>query len=326
MELIDIALSSLYFLTLKEKILLRKNIDRIERLAVLSIEDISFLIKRPLGKRIAWNGNELMRQSRLALSIAEGQGISSVLYGQDDYPPLLKEIVNPPYSLYYRGDIRCLLKECVSVVGTRRPCRDAASATMDFAREAAADGLTVVSGNANGIDGFAHRGALSSGKEGATACVLPCGIDIIVPAGHKAMVSQTIRTGGAVISEYIPGCPAVNWRFVQRNRLIAALSPATVVMQAPSGSGALITAEFAVDYDRDVMFHACAFCAEAQTIEARTLEKLKSSNSGKPVRSCASYIDSGAPVISCYGEYTKALRDAPGAHAVLAGGQLALWE
>ena len=76
------------------------------------------------------------------------------------------------------------------------------------------------------------------------------------------MVSQTIRTGGAVISEYIPGCPAVNWRFVQRNRLIAALSPATVVMQAPSGSGALITAEFAVDYDRDVMFHACAFCAE----------------------------------------------------------------
>ena len=187
------------------------------------------------------------------------------------------------------------------------------------------DGLTVVSGNANGVDCFAHRGALAAGKEGATAAVLPCGIDTIVPAGHKAMLAQVLRTGGVVLSEYIPGTPAEKWRFVQRNRLIAALSPATVVMQAPSGSGALITAAFALDYDRDVMFHACAFCEEAQNIEARTAARLKSLNSGKAVRSCASYIDSGAPVISDYGEYKKALRDAPGTHAVLEGGQLALW-
>ena len=325
MELIDIALSSLYFLTLKEKILLRNNIDRIERLAVLSIEDISLLIKRPLGSRIAWNGDELQRQSRLAMSLIEGQGISACFYGQPGYPPLLKEITDPPFCIYYRGDISCLHKECVSVVGTRRPCRQSAEATMEFAKEAASDGLTVVSGNANGIDSFAHRGALSSGRQGATAAVLPCGIDIIVPAGNKPLVAQVIRSGGVLLSEYIPGCPADKWRFVQRNRLIAALSPATVVMQAPSGSGALITAEFALNYDREVMFSSSAFCEEARSIDARAAERLRSSSPGKAVRNCAAYIESGAPVIDGYGEYKKALRDAPGVHSVPEGGQLALF-
>lgn len=324
MDQLDLALSALYFLTLKEKILLRKNIDRIEHLAVLSIEDISFLIKRPLGSRISWDGNELLRQTRLARSIMEGQGISACCYEQPEYPALLKEIFNPPYCIYYRGDVHCLGKECISIVGTRNVCREAASATLDFAREAALDGLTVVSGNANGIDSFAHRGALASGKEGSTACILPCGIDTIVPVGHKAMVARIIQTGGVVLSEYIPGTPAEKWRFVQRNRLIAALSPATVVMQAPPGSGALITAEFALEYDRDVMFHSCAFCEEAQKREAGTLEKRKSLNSGKAVRSCTSYIDSGAPVIASYGEYKNALRDAPGTYAVLEDGQLSL--
>ncbi len=324
--MLDIALSSLTFLTLKEKFLLKKNIDRIERLVVLSIEDISFLIKRPLGKKVSWDGKELLRQSRLAQSIIEGQGISACFYGQEAYPSLLKEIVNPPFCIYYRGDIDCLAKDCVSIVGTRNVCRKAAEATLEFARAAATDNLTVISGNANGVDSFAHRGALSSGKEASTVAVLPCGIDTIVPAGHKAMLAQVIRTGGAILSEYIPGTPAEKWRFVQRNRLIAALSPATVVMQAPTGSGALITASFALDYNRDVMFHACAFCEEAQAIEARTVERLKSLNSGKVVRSCASYIDSGAPVIADYGEYKKALGDAPGTHVVPEAGQLPLIE
>ena len=324
MELLDIAISSLYFLTLREKILLKKNIDRIERLAVLSIEDISLLIGRPLGSRVSWDGGQVERQSRLALSIMDGQGISACLYGDADYPPLLREIVNPPFCIYYRGDVRCLLKECVSVVGTRRPCREAAEATLEFARAAASDGLTVVSGNANGIDGFAHRGALSSGMEGPTVAVLPCGIDIIVPAGHKPMLAEVIRRGGAVMSEYIPGCPAEKWRFVQRNRIIAALSPATVVMQAPSGSGALITASFALDCNRDVMFHSAAFCEEAMRMDRRAAERFRPSSSGKSARSCASYIDSGAPVIDDYGEYKKALRDAPGSHVAPEGGQLSL--
>ncbi|MBQ9539071.1 MAG: DNA-processing protein DprA [Treponema sp.] len=326
MELLEIALSSLYFLTLKEKILLRKNIDRIERLAVLSIEDISLIIGRSLGSRVSWDGNEVVRQSRRASSIMEGQGISACLYGDDDYPPLLKEIVNPPFCVYYRGDVRCLGKETVSVVGTRKPCRESAVATLEFAKAAAEDSVTVVSGNAIGIDSFAHRGALSSGKEASTAAVLPCGIDIIVPAGNKAMLSQVIRTGGVVLSEYIPGCPAEKWRFVQRNRLIAALSPATVVMQAPAGSGALITASFALDYNRDVMFHSSAFCEEAKKIDEVAAERLGSSGTGKVVRRCAMYVDSGAPVIDDYGEYKKALRDAPGSHSVCGDGQLDLLE
>ncbi len=324
MDLLDIALSSLNFLTLKDKILLHNNIDRIEQLVVLSIEDISQMIGRPLGK-VEWNGRDTLVKAEKSAIIMERQHIGAVLYGDRSYPALVAEILNPPYCLFYRGNFEPLLKDCVSVVGTRAVCEETARATMEFSSAAALDGVTVVSGNANGIDSFAHRGALSCGMQGATVAVLPCGIDTIVPAGHKALVSHIIQTGGAVISEYIPGCPAEKWRFVQRNRLIAALSPATVVMQAPAGSGALITAAFALDYGRDVMFHKSGFCTEAQKIDQCSLKKLRSANSAKSGRTASAYINAGAPVIADYCEYKEALRDAPGTHSVTNEGQLALF-
>ncbi|MBR1912438.1 MAG: DNA-processing protein DprA [Treponema sp.] len=323
MDLVDIALSSLSFLTLKEKILLKKNIDSLDSLAVLSIKDISSIIGRVINRSV-WNGRETSIAARKGASIMESQHIHAVYYKDCNYPALLREIINPPYMLFYRGNIISLQKECVSVVGTRNVCKETAQSSFEFARDAACDGVTVVSGNAIGIDCFAHKGALSSGMSSSTVAILPCGIDTIVPHGHKVLVQKILESDGLVASEYIPGCPAVAWRFVQRNRLIAALSLATVVMQAPPGSGALITASFALDYNRDVVFHKSGFCSEALKISDNTEKRLRADkkNEKKLARSSHYYIEAGAPVISSYAEYKTVKHAAPGTLGMDFPGQL----
>ena len=323
MDLLDIALASLSFLTLKEKILLKKNIDSLDNLAVLSIKDISSIIGRVINHSV-WNGRETFISVRKSASIMEAQHINAVHYNDCGYPALLREIINPPYILFYRGNLNSLHKECVSVVGTRNVCKETAQSSFEFARDAACDGLTVVSGNAMGIDFFAHKGALSSGIAASTVAVLPCGIDTIVPSSHKVLVQKILESDGLLASEYIPGCPAVAWRFVQRNRIIAALSPATVVIQAPPGSGALITASFALDFNRDLVFHKSGFCQEALQISKNTVKRLSSDkkHEKKLARSSEYYIETGASVIRDYAEYKTVKYDAPGSHAVDISGQL----
>ena len=317
MNPLDIALASLTFLTIREKIVLRNNIDSLNSLAVLSIEDISQIVGRNI-LRAVWSGRETMLQVEKGISLMEAQKIFCVRYDDTDYPSLLKEISEPPYLLFYRGAISCLQKSCVSVVGTRSVCQETAKAALSFSKEAADNGETVVSGNATGIDFFAHKGALSSAENGSTAAVLPCGIDTIVPVSHKALIAKIIQTGGAVISEYIPGCPAEAWRFVQRNRIIAALSPATVVIQAPHGSGALIEASFAMDYNRELMFHKSGFCEAASVIDRQTCRLLDRTKNGakKKSRSAENYIESGAAIIENYEDYKNVLKDAPGTHSL----------
>lgn len=279
----------------------------------MSKEEISSIIKRSI--RASFDGKEVQRQARLGWAIMESQGIEGVLYDQKEYPAMVREIPNAPYMLFYRGNLECLHKPCVSVVGTRQIVMSAAEATFDFAKKAAESGVTVVSGLANGVDSFAHKGAIASGVEQCTCAVLPCGIDTIVPTGHKGLVQQILRQKGVYLSEYIPGCPAESWRFVQRNRLIAALSPATVVMQAPCGSGALITADFAVDYNRDVMFHESCFCEEASVIAERRAKTLRNGSSVKvsKLQNCPEkYLNDGAAVIKNFEEYLRVLHEAPG--------------
>ena len=118
-----------------------------------------------------------------------------------------------------------------------------------LARELASAGLVVVSGLARGVDGEAHRGALEGG--GRTVAVLGCGIDRDYPRSH-AELARRIVASGAVVSEYPPGVEPAPWRFPARNRIIAALSLATVVVEARERSGALITADFALELGRDV--------------------------------------------------------------------------
>jgi DNA processing protein len=165
------------------------------------------------------------------------------------YPPLLSQLHDPPAQVYVRGASDALAAPAVAIVGARSCSPYGAQVARDLGRELATAGVVVVSGLARGIDGEAHRGALAGA--GRTVAVLGCGIERDYPRSH-AELAQRIRERGAVISEYPPGVEPAPWRFPARNRVIAGLCLATVVVEARERSGALITADFALELGRDV--------------------------------------------------------------------------
>ena len=166
-------------------------------------------------------------------------------------PPLLRAIFDPPKRLYLRGGAGddVLERGAVAIVGARACSPYGAQVARRLGRELARAGLVVVSGLARGIDGEAHRGALEAG--GMTVAVLGCGIDRDYPAAH-AELARRIRERGLVVSEYEPGVEPAPWRFPARNRIIAGLCPVTIVVEARERSGALITADLALEEGREV--------------------------------------------------------------------------
>lgn len=174
----------------------------------------------------------------------------TVARGSPGFPPLLAELYDPPARLYLRGtDPEILSRTCVAVVGARSCSPYGAQVARELGRELSAAGLVVVSGLARGIDGEAHRGALAAG--GLTVAVLGCGIDRDYPRAH-AELARRVAADGLVVSEYPPGVEPAPWRFPARNRILAGLAAATVVVEARERSGALITADFALELGRDV--------------------------------------------------------------------------
>ncbi len=170
-----------------------------------------------------------------------------------DFPPLLAAIHDPPPQLYLRGDgsPELLRRPAVALVGARACSSYGRTVARSLGRDLAAAGLVVVSGLARGIDGEAHRGALDGG--GTTVAVLGCGIDRDYPAAHAELARRICDGGGLVVSEYEAGVEPAPWRFPARNRIIAGLCRATVVVEARERSGALITADFALEEGRDVL-------------------------------------------------------------------------
>ena len=170
--------------------------------------------------------------------------------GRPGYPALLRELHDPPPRLYLRGAPADLLDlPAVAIVGARSCSPYGAQVARELARELGAVGVVVVSGLARGVDGEAHRGALAAG--GLTVAVLGCGIDRDYPRAH-AQLAGRIAERGAVVSEYPPGVEPSPWRFPARNRIVAGLARATVVVEARERSGALITADFALELGREV--------------------------------------------------------------------------
>jgi DNA processing protein len=167
------------------------------------------------------------------------------------YPTRLRELYDPPPGLFVRGqaDVELLAAPAVAIVGARACSSYGAQVARLLGRELAAAGLVVISGLARGVDGEAHRGAVEAG--GVTAAVLGCGVDRDYPAAH-AQLAARICERGLVISEYAPGVEPAPWRFPARNRVIAGLALATVVVEARERSGALITADFALEAGREV--------------------------------------------------------------------------
>ncbi|MCC7264411.1 MAG: DNA-protecting protein DprA [Candidatus Latescibacteria bacterium] len=166
----------------------------------------------------------------------------------EDYPELLRQISSPPAVLFVLGEAD-FTQPAVALVGTRQASEYGQAMAWHLAAELARQGLWVISGMASGIDTAAHQGALEAG--GRTLAVLGCGPDVIYPRAN-AQLHQRIREEGAVVAEYPLGYPPDAGTFPRRNRLISGLSLGTVVVEAPAQSGALITAAFALDQNREV--------------------------------------------------------------------------
>ncbi len=165
-----------------------------------------------------------------------------------DYPPFLKKINDPPSQLFWRGNYqKNIFNNTLSVIGSRRMTSYGKRVTEEIVSTIAAQGITVISGFMYGIDATAHKAALSVG--GKTIAVMPCGTDIIHPAHQKDLYWEIMKKG-LIVSEYEDGFPPDKWTYVKRNRIVAGLSKATLIIESAEKSGSLITANLALKYKR----------------------------------------------------------------------------
>ena len=180
----------------------------------------------------------------------EKLGIEIIPWGSEKYPVLLRETVDPPLVLYVKGNLEDADQASVALVGSRHPSIYGKEQSRRFSEELANWGLTIVSGFARGVDRSSHEGALSV-SHGRTLAVLGSGLDIIYPKEHQFLYEE-IAERGALISEFALGAAPLPENFPKRNRIIAGLTLGTVVIEAHSRSGSLITARLAAEEGREV--------------------------------------------------------------------------
>ena len=218
-------------------------------LAAFAAETSAHVVETPRSRRFAAFARGF--DERGYVKRLQERGFRWLARSSPEFPPLLRAIPDPPAGLFLRGAgaTELLARPAVAVVGARACSAYGAQVARTLGRELAAAGLAVVSGLARGIDGEAHRGALEGG--GATVAVLGCGVDRDYPASHREL-AQRIAESCLVVSEYAPGVEPAPWRFPARNRIIAGLAAATIVVEARESSGALITAGLALEEGREV--------------------------------------------------------------------------
>jgi len=167
------------------------------------------------------------------------------------YPSLLREIYDPPITLYVKGAwSECLEQPCIAIVGSRKCSTYGQNAASMLARDLAQRGVTIVSGFARGIDAAAHRGAIEG--RGRTVAVIGTGIDEVYPRDHKKLADEILDAGGAIVTQFPLTTPPVSENFPYRNRIISGLSLGVIVVEAAESSGSLITARLAIEQNREV--------------------------------------------------------------------------
>lgn len=176
----------------------------------------------------------------------------NVIFLQDEkYPVLLRELKDAPKQLYYKGRWdETIFENCLAVVGSRQMTAYGRQVVEKIVGEAAAAGLTIVSGFMYGVDAAAHKAALKAG--GRTIAVMPCGIDLIHPEHQQDLYVEILDNKGLVISEYQGDAQPAYWTYPQRNRIVAGLSRAVLIVEAGEKSGSLITAGLAKKFGRKV--------------------------------------------------------------------------
>lgn len=216
-----------------------------------------------------------------------------VAFGADGFPARLRDISSPPESLWWRGRLPASGERLVGIVGARAATRAGCDRARVFATELGQAGMAIVSGGAFGIDAAAHEGALAASA--ATYAVLGCGIDVVYPDRHADLFSR-IALGGGLLSEYAPGTPPRPGQFPARNRLIAGLAEAILVVEAASRSGALITARLARAQGRPLYAvpgspGTDAFIRRGHAVPVTSAEELLAGLAGAPIGSSTSAVE-----------------------------------
>jgi len=240
-------LTSLVGITSNDITALLEQFESIEKIYQAKNYDDTVGIKPLVKARLKDKG---LKTANAIINRTNEIGAKILTFDSIDYPDSLRVIDNPPYVLYLRGEVlnwdRLL---SIGVVGTRTCTDYGISATKKICTVLAENGITIISGMARGIDATAAKAALLAGNK--TVAVLGCGIDIVYPAENRELMFEIIKNG-AVISEYPPGTEPKRTNFPQRNRIISGLSRGVLVVEAPKKSGALITANSAIDQGKDL--------------------------------------------------------------------------
>ena len=195
---------------------------------------------------------EFHEKAEVELSKVKEIGGDVLNLDDGSYPYLLREIADPPITLYVKGDWQaCFDAPCVAVVGSRRCSTYGENASQMLARDLAANGICIVSGLARGIDSAAHRGAIEA--KGRTVAVMGTGIGQVYPKDNAKLVDEILDTGGAIVSQFPLDTPPLSENFPYRNRIISGLSLGVLLVEASERSGSLITARLAMEQNREVL-------------------------------------------------------------------------
>lgn len=299
--LLQLGIARLSFLSTEDKLKIENNLDNVSSLGVLSIDEVSFIVGRVINTK-EWPIVDFEKIVYRDYSLMKSYNIDFIHCKDKLYPIMLSQLYDYPYGLFVRGNASVLNSPSVAIVGTRNPSMSGYKIAYDFSKELTTAGFTLVSGLAMGIDTAVHKGTIPYGK---TIAVLACGLDNIYPSVNKKLAVDIIKNGGCLVSEYSPGEVPFKWRFPQRNRIISGLSEATVVMESPPKSGALITADFAIEQNRDLYFHESSVLAQERY---NIIGKKKGlTEKIQRQRSVQRYIDEGAPCISSAKELITSL-------------------
>mgnify|MGYP004443112511 CR=1 FL=1 len=177
--------------------------------------------------------------------------IGYITINSKEYPEKLNHLSEPPYVIFYKGNLDLLSGNLIAVIGARKYSSYGAQVTKIIAKELSKNNFTVVSGLAAGIDSIAQRNAID--YSGNTIAVLGCGIDIIYPKSNKILYEDILKNNGFIISEFLPNTPPMAYNFPRRNRIISGISKKLIIIEATNKSGSLITVNYALELGMDVM-------------------------------------------------------------------------
>jgi DNA processing protein len=305
-SLLLLTLNRVSFLKPAERLLLAELYGTVAELRRLSRPGLEHVLGRTVRVQ-DWSWETYLKEAEQDRKYLTNQRINSIFYWDAAYPPQLREIYDPPLVLFTRGRRPDNGAPLAAVVGTRHPSGAAREAAYKMGFGLAELGIGTVSGLALGIDAEAHRGALDAG--GVTLAVLGNGVDTIFPRTNADLGRRILRQGGLLVSEYPPGTAPKPYHFPARNRIISGLCRSVLVVQAPERSGALITADFALEQGRDLAVHAAGLSgivgrgssalSEAGATVVQTAEDLLSTwgerPPGRSERTVAQAPDSEAP-------------------------------